>query len=162
MVLGFIYGLLSAGDGAVLAAVPMAVGAVIGYIASLLTGLPLRLPFAAGGAVVGVIIAGISKLPPVLLFTGIGLLVGWFIPSIFTNFNRFYSGFEKRYASVLDMVLKARPVVMGVLAIGILLTGLAFTRVPGGFVPIEDQGYAIGVVQAPDGQSSQKLSLIHI
>ena len=161
VVLGFIYGLLSAGDGAVLAAVPMAVGAVIGYIASLLTGLPLRLPFAAGGAVVGVIIAGISKLPPVLLFTGIGLLVGWFIPSIFTNFNRFYSGFEKRYASVLDMVLKARPVVMGVLAIGILLTGLAFTRVPGGFVPIEDQGYAIGVVQAPDGQSSQKTLAIN-
>ena len=141
--------------------VKMAVGAVVGYLASLLTGLPLRLPFAAGGAVVGVIITGISHLPPVLLFTGIGLLVGWFIPSIFTNFNRFYGGFEKRYARLLDGVLNARPLVMGLLAIGILLTGLAFTRVPGGFVPIEDQGYAIGVVQAPDGQSSQKTLAIN-
>ena len=41
--------------------------------------------------------------------------------------------------------------VMSILGIGILLTGFAFARIPGGFVPIEDQGYAIGVVQAPDG-----------
>ena len=29
-----------------------------------------------------------------------------------------------------------------------LLTGFAFTRIPGGFVPIEDQGYAIGFAMA--------------
>jgi HAE1 family hydrophobic/amphiphilic exporter-1 len=82
------------------------------------------------------------------------LLVGLFPRSSSTSIA-FYSGFEKRYSKVLDQVLKARPIVMAALAAGILLTGFAFTRIPGGFVPIEDQGYAIGFVQAPDGVSNE-------
>ena len=57
-------------------------------------------------------------------------------------------------------MLKARPIVMAALAAGILLTGFAFTRIPGGFVPIEDQGYAIGFIQAPDGASNAKTQAI--
>ena len=41
------------------------------------------------------------------------------------------------------------------------ITGFAFTRIPGGFVPIEDQGYAIGFVQAPDGVSNEKTLAIN-
>ncbi|AII44503.1 RND transporter [Synechococcus sp. KORDI-100] len=154
--LGFIYGLLSAGNGAVQALIPTIIGAIIGFIASKVTRLPLRLPFAVGGAVVGVVTSGLTNLFPVLLFSAIGLVVGWFVPVIFSGFNRFYGGFEKRYSSILDMALKARPVVMGILAVGILLTGFAFTRVPAGFVPIEDQGFSVGFVQAPEGVSNEK------
>ena len=154
--LGFIYGLLSAGEGAAGALVPTIVGAIVGFLASKVSGLPLRLPFAVGGAVVGVITAGITNVIPVVLFTAIGLLVGFFVPIIFTSFNSFYGGFEKRYSSILDLALKARPVVMAILAVGILLTGFAFTRVPGGFVPIEDQGFSVGFVQAPEGVSNEK------
>ena len=155
--LGFIYGLLSAGDGAARALIPTIIGAVVGFLASKVTSLPLRLPFALGGAVVGVVTSSaISNLFPVLLFSAIGLVVGWFIPLIFTYFNRFYGGFEKRYSSILDLALKARPVVMAALAVGILLTGFAFTRVPAGFVPIEDQGFSVGFVQAPEGVSNEK------
>ena len=163
VVLGFIYGLLSAGNGAAAALIPMAAGAVIGFIAGTITGLPLRLPFTAGGAAVGVITTGaiLTNPIPVVLFTAIGLGVGFFIPVIFTNFNRLYGGFETRYAAILDAVMKARPLVMGALALGILLTGFAFTRIPGGFVPIEDQGYAIGFVQAPDGVSNDKTLAIN-
>ena len=77
VILGFIYGLLSAGNGAAVALVPMVVGGVIGFIDSMITGRPLRLPFAAGGAVVGFVITGVifSNPIPVLLFTGIGLVV---------------------------------------------------------------------------------------
>ena len=153
--LGFAYGLLSAGDGAALVLVPVIVGALVGFVAMKLTSIPLRMPGAVGGAVVGLILVGVTNLIPVILFTGIGLVVGWFVPQIFIHFNRFYSGFEKRYSKVLDQVLKARPIVMAALAAGILLTGFAFTRIPGGFVPIEDQGYAIGFVQAPDGVSNE-------
>ena len=112
---------------------------------------------------VGVITTGVivSNPIPVVLFTAIGGGVGYFIPVIFTNFNRLYGGFEKRYASILDAVLKARPIVMAALAAGILLTGFAFTRIPGGFVPIEDQGYAIGFVQAPEGVSNEKTLAIN-
>ena len=160
--LGFVYGLLSAGNGSAAVIVPTVVGALIGFIASKITGMPLRLPFAVGGAAVGLVITGVifSNPLPVLLFTSIGLGVGYFIPVIFTNFNRFYSGFEQRYALILDAVLKARPIVMAALAAGILLTGFAFTRIPGGFVPIEDQGYAIGFIQAPDGASNAKTQAI--
>ena len=153
--LGFAYGLLSAGDGAALVLIPVVVGALVGFVAMKLTSIPLRMPGAVGGAVVGLILVGVTNLIPVILFTGIGLVVGWFVPQIFIHFNRFYSGFEKRYSKVLDQVLKARPIVMAALAAGILLTGFAFTRIPGGFVPIEDQGYAIGFVQAPDGVSNE-------
>ena len=38
---------------------------------------------------------------------------------------------------------------------GIVLTGVAFNAIPSGFVPVEDQGYAIGIVQAPEGSSDQ-------
>ena len=160
--LGFVYGLLSAGNGSAAVIVPTVAGGLIGFIASKITGMPLRLPLAVGGAVVGLVITGVlfSNPLPVLLFTTIGLGVGYFIPVIFTNFNRLYSGFEQRYALILDAVLKARPVVMAALAAGILLTGFAFTRIPGGFVPIEDQGYAIGFIQAPDGASNEKTQAI--
>jgi HAE1 family hydrophobic/amphiphilic exporter-1 len=160
--LGFVYGLLSAGNGSAAVIVPTVAGGLIGFIASKITGMPLRLPLAVGGAVVGLVITGVlfSNPLPVLLFTTIGLGVGYFIPVIFTNFNRLYSGFEQRYALILDAVLKARPVVMAALAAGILLTGFAFTRIPGGFVPIEDQGYAIGFIQAPDGASNEKTQTI--
>ena len=160
--LGFVYGLLSAGNGSAAVIAPTVAGGLIGFIASKITGMPLRLPLAVGGAVVGLVITGVlfSNPLPVLLFTTIGLGVGYFIPVIFTNFNRLYSGFEQRYASILDAVLKARPVVMVALVAGILLTGFAFTRIPGGFVPIEDQGYAIGFIQAPDGASNEKTQTI--
>ena len=160
--LGFVYGLLSAGNGSAAVIVPTVSAGLIGFIASKITGMPLRLPFAVGGAAVGLVITGVlfSNPLPVLLFTSIGLGVGYFIPVIFANFSRFYSGFEQRYALIPDAVLKSRPIVMAALAAGILLTGFAFTRIPGGFVPIDDQGYAIGFIQAPDGASNAKTQAI--
>ena len=153
--LGFVYGLLSAGNGAAVVLLPAVVGALLGFVLSKLTGLSLRLPGAVGGAVVGLVVVGVTNLIPVVLFTAIGGGVGWLVPVIFARFNVLYAAFEQRYSKLLDLVLKARPMVMGALAVGILLTGFAFTRIPGGFVPIEDQGYAIGFVQAPDGVSNE-------
>jgi HAE1 family hydrophobic/amphiphilic exporter-1 len=42
---------------------------------------------------------------------------------------------------------------MATLVGGIVLTAVAFNAIPSGFVPVEDQGYAIGIVQAPEGSS---------
>src|SRR5258705_818954 len=38
----------------------------------------------------------------------------------------------------------------------IAATGYGFSRVPTGFLPIEDQGYLIALVQLPDGASLQR------
>ena len=58
-----------------MAIVPMVAGGLIGFIASTITGMPLRLPLAVGGAAVGLVITGVllSNPIPVLLFTAIGL-----------------------------------------------------------------------------------------
>ena len=44
---------------------------------------------------------------------------------------------------------------LGVFAVIVVLTGFIFTRVPGGFLPQEDQGYVITVIQAPPGSTRQ-------
>ena len=154
-VIGFIYGLLVVGNGAALVMLPLAAGGALGLVLSRLRGLPLTLPLAAGGAVTGLVLVGVANPLPVLIYTLIGLALGWNTPLIFSRFNRFYAAVEDRYAAGLTWALERRRLVMGGLAAGVLLTAIAFQLVPGGFVPIEDQGYAIGFVQAPEGVSTQ-------
>jgi len=153
---GFIYGLLSAGGGVVPALIATLAGVLVGFALKLTTGLPLRLPFAIGGAAAGLVFGGIPNPLPVVIFTVIGLLLGFFLDPIFTVFNRFYARVESGYRGLLGWVLDHRRVVMGLLAGGIALTAVAFNVMPSGFVPTEDQGYAIGFVHAPDGVSLER------
>ena len=155
-ILGFAYGLLFVGDGAAFALIPTAIGALIGFILMKISALPLRLSFSIGGAICGLFIASVSNLLPVILFASLGFLLGWFVPKIFSAFNTFYASFEARYQSLLSWVLGRRSLIMGILAGAIILTGFAFTAVPTGFVPTEDQGYALGFVQAPEGGSNEE------
>jgi HAE1 family hydrophobic/amphiphilic exporter-1 len=111
--------------------------------------------------VLGLLLGGVSNPVSVVLFSLIGLLVGAFLGPIFSGFNRFYSAGEAWYQRALAWVLAHRPLMMGVLVGGIALTGVAFTSIPSGFVPVEDQGYAIGFVQAPDGGSEQNTRRIN-
>ncbi|QNI68787.1 efflux RND transporter permease subunit [Synechococcus sp. BMK-MC-1] len=154
-VIGFTYGLLVVGDGAALVMVPTLVGALVGLLLSRFLQRPAVLPFTVGGAIAGLVLVGVSRIVPVILYPALGLTLGWFTPVIFANFNRFYAAMETRYSSALNLALESRRLVMGILSVGILLTAVAFRAIPGGFVPIEDQGYAIGVVQAPEGVSTQ-------
>jgi hydrophobic/amphiphilic exporter-1 (mainly G- bacteria), HAE1 family len=149
---GLIYGLLLGGTGALQAVFALVVGVVIGFALSLLTKLPLRLPFALGALAVALVaVPGINPWP-VLLFGLLGALFGWATPGIFAVFNRGYGRVQAGYESLLELSLKRRRLVLAGLAGGVVLTGYAFTAMPTGFVPIEDQGYAIGIVQLPDGQ----------
>ncbi|QEY32965.1 RND transporter [Synechococcus sp. RSCCF101] len=159
---GFVYGLLSAGGGAVPVLLATLAGLLIGYGLKLVTRLPLRLPFALAGAAAGLIFADVPNPWPVLIFTAIGLVVGFFLERIFAVFNRGYARVETGYESMLSWVLGHRSIVMGVLAGGIVLTGFAFNSMPSGFVPIEDQGYGIGFVQAPDGVSLERTEAINL
>ena len=160
-VIGFTYGLLVVGDGAALVLVPTIVGALIGLLLSRFLQRPAVLPFTIGGAIAGLVLVGVSRILPVIFYPALGLTLGWFTPVIFSNFNRFYAAMETRYSSALNWALGSRRLVMGILGVGILLTAVAFRAIPGGFVPIEDQGYAIGVVQAPEGVSTQVTEAIN-
>ncbi|MDE5454299.1 multidrug efflux RND transporter permease subunit [Bradyrhizobium sp. CSA112] len=71
----------------------------------------------------------------------------------FGLFNRLLSGVRDRYGSVVGW-LGARLIVMSVLFLGVgagVFFGL--TRLPGGFLPEEDQGYFFVNVQLPDAAS---------
>ncbi|QBE70073.1 RND transporter [Synechococcus sp. WH 8101] len=159
--IGFVYGLLVVGGGAAMVLVPTVVGALVGLVLARLIDRPCALPFTLGGAISGLALVGVSRWFPVLFFPALGLSLGWFTPVIFANFNRLYAVMERRYAAALGWALSRRRLVMSLLAAGILCTAVAFRIIPGGFVPIEDQGYAIGVVQAPEGVSTQVTEAIN-
>ncbi|MEB3262400.1 MAG: efflux RND transporter permease subunit [Cyanobacteriota bacterium] len=128
-------------------------------------GQPSRRTYAISGLILGAIyglLVGLSRgreplplLLQLLLFAGLGTALGWFTTVIFRCFNGVYGRAERGYAVGLEWVLCHRRFVMAGLAGGIALTAVAFNAIPSGFVPVEDQGYAIGIVQAPDGTSDQ-------
>jgi len=153
--LGFLYGLLVSGGGVLPALGLLSAGGLLGFGLSRVSGRALLLPCVAVAALGSLLVAGLSSPPLVLLFSGIGLASGWFTPPIFRAFNAFYGRAEKAYEGALSGVLRHRRPVMATLVGGIVLTAVAFNAIPSGFVPVEDQGYAIGIVQAPEGTSEQ-------
>ncbi len=68
-------------------------------------------------------------------------------------FNRVYAGAERRYLGLIGwMTRHAMPLAaLGVIVIGV--AGFGLSRVPSGFLPLEDQGYVIISAQLPDGAS---------
>ena len=73
--------------------------------------------------------------------------------AFYRGFNAIYDRAENGYARLIGAMAK-RSGLMTVIALGIIaLVGYGFTRVPTGFIPIEDQGYLLASVQLPDGAS---------
>jgi HAE1 family hydrophobic/amphiphilic exporter-1 len=159
---GFVYGLLAGGGGGTLAAIgALVAGLVVGFALRLVTGLPLRLPLTIAGGVVGLLLPGVGSPLTALAFALVGGLFGWATPLIFRWFNRGYGAVEAGYHKGLAWVLSHRTLIMGALLAGIALTAVAFNTIATGFVPVEDQGYAIGIVQAPDGASLETTQRIN-
>ena len=90
--IGFVYGLLASGGGTLVALGMLALATGVGFGLLLLTGLPLRLPFAIGGAVSALLLAGVNSQLAVLIYTLIGGALGWGAPFIFRRFNVIYAG----------------------------------------------------------------------
>ncbi|MEH2227935.1 efflux RND transporter permease subunit [Nostoc sp.] len=75
--------------------------------------------------------------------------LGWF----FTQFNRGFAWFTRRYVGFVSYLTHIKPIVIGVFVTGLLATVLMYRAVPTGFIPEEDQGYFFVIVQGPDGVS---------
>jgi hydrophobic/amphiphilic exporter-1 (mainly G- bacteria), HAE1 family len=74
--------------------------------------------------------------------------------------GRFFSGVNRGiergtngYVRLLQRALAARPLMLGLFALGLLATWGLFKLVPSAFVPDEDEGYFISIIQAPAGAS---------
>src|SRR6516165_2123367 len=73
--------------------------------------------------------------------------------AFYRAFNAVYDRAERGYARLVGRMAAHSGIVV---AIGLLLIGAGgygFSRVPTGFLPIEDQGYVLVSVQLPDGAS---------
>jgi HAE1 family hydrophobic/amphiphilic exporter-1 len=73
----------------------------------------------------------------------------WF----YRGFNRAYDRIERGYAGLIGRMVEHSnlSVIIALVLIGI--GGYGLSRVPTGFIPIEDQGYLLAAVQLPDGAS---------
>lgn len=77
-------------------------------------------------------------------------------PLLSGPFNRFNQGLAwvvRRYRDLVRVLVRMRYAILAVFVAGLLLTVFMSRLVPTGFVPEEDQGYFLGIVQAPDGVS---------
>jgi len=72
------------------------------------------------------------------------------------GFNRVYGASENGYARIVGGMVR-RTAIMGLVYIGlIVLSGWSLLSLPTGFLPIEDQGYAIAAFQLPDAASQER------
>ena len=101
---------------------------------------------AAFGAVYGFLFGGLLWL---LLFGALGALAGANLKGIFAWFNQAFDRLAKAYAQLLERAIRFRRRLVAALLGGVVLTGLAFLTIPTGFVPTEDQGYGLGIIQLP-------------
>jgi multidrug efflux pump len=75
---------------------------------------------------------------------------------VFEPFNRAFAWFTQRFLDTVGFLLK-RPLVASIAFLAMLAaTVVLFLKVPGAFVPSEDQGYIFGSVQLPDGATLER------
>ncbi|MBD2774211.1 efflux RND transporter permease subunit [Iningainema tapete] len=75
--------------------------------------------------------------------------MGW----IFRQFNNLINWTRRKYEQSLIFLNRIRFVVMVVFVASLVLTGWIYVSVPTAFLPDEDQGYFITIIQGPEGVS---------
>lgn len=76
-----------------------------------------------------------------------------FLSRIFGVFNRFQDNYRQRYRGALQFFIRIKYIVLALFVASLLLTAWIYRIVPSAFLPEEDQGYFITLVQAPEGVS---------
>ena len=79
---------------------------------------------------------------------------------VYRTFNKYYGKLEKSYVGTVGGVIKHSPRWLMVFALLLVLCGFLFTRLPGSFLPEEDQGYALAIVQLPPGATKTRTSAV--
>jgi multidrug efflux pump len=83
-------------------------------------------------------------------------LFGW----VFRPFNRFFGRSSEGYQGAVTKSLHRRGAVFAVYAVLLVVTGLMFQLVPGGFIPTQDKLYLVGGVQLPAGASLERTDAV--
>ncbi len=78
----------------------------------------------------------------------------------FGVFNRFFGWTQTRYSSVVGTILNRSVLSLVLFGIIGLFAAVLFKTIPSSFLPDEDQGYFITIVQLPDGASKQRTDVV--
>ncbi len=76
----------------------------------------------------------------------------WF----FRAFNYMFDSGKQKYGKVICVLVRRPVIMMCIFLILIACTYLMFQKVPGGFIPQQDQGYLITVIDLPKGASLER------
>jgi hydrophobe/amphiphile efflux-1 (HAE1) family protein len=79
-----------------------------------------------------------------------------FLHASFDRFNRGFDRLSFGYGKLTRRLVQALSVVLAVYVALIGLTGFEFSQTPTGFIPEQDQGYLITIVQLPPGASLER------
>ena len=83
--------------------------------------------------------------------------VNWALAKFFGGFNWVFGRSTGLYGKTAGRCLRqSKAFVLLVYVALIGLTGFGFTRVPSGFVPIQDKGYLVVNIQLPDSASLER------
>ena len=94
--------------------------------------------------------------PKDALTRGIDRAFGW----VFRPFNRFFKRNSDRYHGGVGRILGRRGAVFAVYAGLLLATGVMFSAVPAGFIPVQDKQYIIAGVKMPEGASIERTDTV--
>ncbi|MEM9088643.1 MAG: efflux RND transporter permease subunit [Cyanobacteria bacterium P01_F01_bin.53] len=72
---------------------------------------------------------------------------------VFVPFNNGLDWLRDRYGDSLGFLVRFKPFVLAAFATSLVITAWLYTTVPSAFLPDEDQGYFITLVQGPEGVS---------
>lgn len=75
---------------------------------------------------------------------------------IFRTFEKYYEKLSHRYVRLISNTLKRTPRWTAFFAVLVVLCGFLFTRMPSSFLPEEDQGFALAIVQLPPGATKTR------
>jgi hydrophobe/amphiphile efflux-1 (HAE1) family protein len=80
-------------------------------------------------------------------------LAGRLAAGFFDGFNAAFDRLARAYGAGVAKTVRVSALVLVVYAGLVVLTGVQFWRAPGGFIPAQDQGYFVTIVQLPPGSS---------
>jgi multidrug efflux pump len=79
---------------------------------------------------------------------------------VFGWFNRALDSTKDRYTGAVGWSLKRTGRLMGIYAVLLVALGWAFVRMPGGFLPVDDQGFFTTDVQTPSDSSYNRTEAV--
>ncbi len=79
---------------------------------------------------------------------------------VFRTFNKYYDRIAGTYTKHIGSAVRHTPIWMVVFLVLTVVAGLLYTRMPTSFLPEEDQGYALAIVQLPPGASLQRTNTV--